>query len=106
MEPTRIAVIVGMGLVTYLIRVAPQVLFVGQRFPEMFDRYLRFLAYALIASIISTSLFLSGPRFDATAAPSRALALGAAILAAAWSRRPALGMLTGTLVALLLSWLR
>lgn len=105
-DPTRIAVIVGMGLVTYLFRVAPQVLFVGRTFSETFDRYLRYLAYALISSLISTSLFLSGSRFEATAAPHRAVALLAAIFVAAWCRRPLVGMLTGALLAVLLAWLR
>ena len=105
-DPTRLAIIIGMGLVTYLIRVAPQVFFVGRRFPDAFDRYLRYLAYALIASIISTSLFLSGPRFEAAAASHRVLALLVAILVAFWSRRPVLGMLAGTLLVLVLPWLR
>jgi len=63
-------------------------------------------AYALIAGIISTSLFLSGPRFEAAAASHRVLALLVAILVAFWSRRPVLGMLAGTLLVLVLPWLR
>ena len=105
-DPARTAIIIGMGLVTYLLRVAPQVFFVGRAFPDAFDRYLRYLAYALIASLISTTLFLSGSRFEAAAAPHRALALLTAIFVAVWSRRPLLGMLTGTLLALLLHWMR
>ncbi len=104
-DKTRLAIIVGMGLLTYLIRVIPQVFLVGRSFPEAFDRYLRYLAYAFITSIISTSLFLSGPRFDTGAAPYRALALVAAIVIALWSRSTVIGMLSGTLVTLGLSWL-
>lgn len=103
MDTTRITIIVGMGLVSYLIRVAPQLFLGGRSFSNAFERYLRYLSYALIASIISTSLFLAGPRFEAAAAPHRALALAAAILVASWSKKPLLGMLTGTLLALALS---
>ena len=105
MDTTRLAIIVGMGLLTYLIRIIPQLFLVGRSFPEAFDRYLRYLAYALITSIISTSLFLSGPRFDAGAAPYRGLALVAAILVALWSRSTVVGMLSGTSLVLILSWL-
>lgn len=96
----RIAIIVGMAIMTYLIRVVPQVFFVGLSFPEGLDRYLRYLAYALIAGIISTSLFLSGSHFEAAVAPQRALALLAAVIVASWSGRSLLGMLVGTLISL------
>jgi branched-subunit amino acid transport protein len=105
MDTTRITIIIGMGLVTYLIRVLPQLFFVGRRFPEAFDRYLRYLAYALIASIVSISLFLAGPRFEAASAPPRALALIVAVLLAAWTKSPLMGMVVGTLVATVLPWL-
>ncbi len=104
MDEKRILIIAGMGLVSYVLRVTPQVLFVGRSFPAAFERYLRYLAYALIASIISTSLFLTGPRFDAAAAPGRGLALLIAILVASWSGRSLLGLLAGTLIALAVAW--
>lgn len=92
-----------MGLVTYLIRVGPQ-LFLGSRsFPDAFECYLRYVAYALIASIISTSLFLTGARFEGAAAPYRGVALIAAILIAHWSGKPLLGMFVGALLALAFS---
>ena len=99
-ETMRIAIIVGMAIMTYLIRVVPQVFFVGLSFPEGLDRYLRYLAYALVAGIVSTSLFLSGSHFEAAAAPPRALALLAAVLVASWSGKSLLGMLVGTLISL------
>ena len=99
-ETMRLAIIAGMALMTYLIRVVPQVFFVGLSFPEGLDRYLRYLAYALIAGIISTSLFLSGSHFEAAVAPQRALALLAAVIVASWSGRSLLGMLVGTLISL------
>ena len=96
----RLAIIVGMAIMTYLIRVVPQVFFVGISCPEGLDRYLRYLAYALIAGIISTSLFLSGSHFEAAVAPQRALALLAAVIVASWSGKALLGMLVGTLISL------
>jgi branched-subunit amino acid transport protein len=105
MDPARIAIIVGMGLVTFLIRVVPQLFFAGRSFPEAFERYLRYLSYALIASIVSTSLFLAGPRFEAAAAPHRAFALAVAVLVASWTGRPLLGMVIGAILAQTLPWL-
>ncbi len=106
MDPTRTAIIVGMGLVSYLIRALPQLFLAGRNFPDAFERYLRYLSYALIASIISTGLFLSGGHFDAADAPHRSLALVAAVLVASWSGKPLLGMLVGPLLAPTLPWLR
>ncbi len=105
MDPARTAIIVGMGLVSYLIRVVPQLFFAGRSFPETFERCLRYLSYALIASIVSTSLFLAGPRFEAAAAPHRALALAGAVLVASWTGKPLLGMLIGAFLAQTLPWL-
>jgi branched-subunit amino acid transport protein len=94
-----------MSLLSYLLRLIPQLLFVGGRFPAAFDLYLRYLAYALVVSIISASLFLSGARFDAGAAPGRALSLVLAISVALGTRSTLAGMLVGTVVAMLLAWI-
>lgn len=102
MDPARTTIIVGMGLVTYLIRAVPQLFFAGRSFPEAFERYLRYLSYALIASIVSTGLFLAGPRFEAAAAPHRAIALVGAVLVASWTGKPLFGMLIGALLAQIL----
>ena len=99
MDPARTVIIVGMGLVSYLIRALPQLFLAGRSFPEAFERYLRYLSYALIASIIATGLFLAGPRFEAAAAPHRTLALAVAILVASWSGKPLFGMLIGAVLA-------
>ena len=104
MDATSVAIIVGMGLVSYALRVAPQALLVGWKFPASVERYLRYLAYALVVSIVSISLFVSAGRFDGAAAPRRALALAVAIIVAALTRSVLAGMLTGTVIALLLSW--
>jgi len=92
-----------MALVTYLIRIIPPFFLVGRSFPESLERYLRYVAFALIASIISTSLFLTESRFEAEAAPGRAIALVAAVLVSFWSSKPLLGMLVGTLAVLALA---
>lgn len=105
MDPTRVAIIAGMSLVTYVLRVVPQLIFLDSKFPAVADRYLRYLAYALVVSIISTSLFLSGGRFDSGAAPGRAIALLIAMAVAIKTRSTLAGMMSGTVVALLLSWL-
>jgi len=100
----RLAIIVGMALVSYALRVVPQLLLTGWSFPPAWDRYLRYLAYALVASIVSTTLFISGGQFDAAPAPRRLIALAIAVAIAMLTRSAVAGMFTGTVVALLLSW--
>jgi branched-subunit amino acid transport protein len=101
----RVEIILIMGLMAFGIRALPQVLFPGQKFPEAWDRYLRYLSYALICSIIAITLFISGGRFEAEAAPQRALALTITVVVARKTQSPLAGMLTGTTVVSLLSWL-
>jgi branched-subunit amino acid transport protein len=93
-----------MALVSYALRVFPQLLLTGWSFPPAWDRYLRYLAYALVASIVSTTLFISGGEFDAAPAPRRMLALAIAVVVAMLTRSAVAGMFTGTAVVLLLSW--
>jgi branched-subunit amino acid transport protein len=101
----RLAIIVGMALVSYALRVVPQLLLTGWSFPPAWDRYLRYLAYALVASIVSTTLFISAGHFDAAPAPRRLIALAIAVAIAMLTRSAVAGMFTGTVIALLLSWL-
>jgi branched-subunit amino acid transport protein len=75
MDGTRLQVILIMGLMAFAVRALPQLFCVGRKFPESWDRFLRYLSYAFICSIISTILFLSGARFQLEAAPYRAAAL-------------------------------
>ena len=105
MDTTRVLTIVGMGLVTYLIRVVPQLYLAGRRFPTAFDRYLRYLAYTLMASVIGTSLFFAGAEFELAAAPARGLALLAAVLAAYWSRSALLGLALGLVLVVVFPWI-
>ncbi|OGP27847.1 MAG: hypothetical protein A2038_14650 [Deltaproteobacteria bacterium GWA2_57_13] len=106
MDATRVLIVVGMGLVTYLSRVAPQLLMPGRSFPAALDRYLRYLSYSLVVSVISVSLFLSRARFETEAAPQRSFALVAAIVVALLTRSSLIGMFAGTALVLALSWVR
>ncbi|HWP33995.1 MAG TPA: AzlD domain-containing protein, partial [Thermodesulfobacteriota bacterium] len=87
MDPGRLALIVAMGVLTYLMRALPQLVLVRRPIPPGLDRYLRYLACALIASVIASTLFFSGPGFDAAAAPRRAAALAVSVALAAASGR-------------------
>src|ERR1041384_7645917 len=47
--PERLTIVAAMALVSYALRVVPQLLLTGWSFPASWDRYLRLLAYALVA---------------------------------------------------------
>jgi branched-subunit amino acid transport protein len=93
-------IILGMALVSYALRVVPQILLTGWSFPAAWDRYLRLLAYALVAGIVSAALYLSAGHFEAAAAPRRTLALAVAVLVTVKTRSAVTGMLVGTVVVL------
>ena len=104
-EITRIEIILTMGLMALAVRALPQVFFVGQKFPEAWDRLLRYLSYAFICSIISVTLFMAGAEFESQAAPFRAIALVVTVVIAHKTKSAVTGMLTGTVLVTLLSWL-
>jgi branched-subunit amino acid transport protein len=106
MEISRIQIILIMGLMAFVIRALPQLFFVGGRFPELLDRYLRYVSYAFICSIVSITLFMSGARFEAQAAPWRGLALALTIFIAHKTQSAVVGMIVGVIVLLALSWMR
>src|SRR5262245_25115592 len=106
MEISRSQIILIMGLMAFAVRALPQVFFVGKKFPEPLDRWLRYISYAFISSIISVTLFLSGASLEAEAVPRRAIALGLAVLVAHKTKSAAGGMICGVLLLLILSWLR
>ena len=103
MEITRIEIILILGLSAFALRALPQFFFIGGNFPERWDRLLRYLSYAFLCSIISTTLFMKGAHFEADAAPQRSAALLVAIVIARWTRSAVTGMLTGTVLILVLS---
>ena len=106
MDATRLEIILIMGVMAFAVRALPQVFFVGQKFPQSWDRFLRYLSYAFICSIISTTLFMSGSRFEPKAAPYRALALAVTIIVAHRTKSAVKGMLLGALLVSILSWFR
>lgn len=105
MEPTRIVIILIMGLMAFAVRAGPQLFSVGRKFPEAWDRLLRYLSYAFICSIVAVSLFLTGAKFDSQAAPYRGAALAVTIIIAHKTKSAVTGMLVGTVLLLLFSWI-
>jgi branched-subunit amino acid transport protein len=106
MDATRFEIILIMGLMAFGVRILPQVLFVGRKFPDAWERFLRYLSYALICSIIAVTLFISKSHFETHAAPRRGLALAVAIVVAHFTKSAVTGMLSGAILVSLLSWFR
>ncbi|MGH7796902.1 MAG: AzlD domain-containing protein [Candidatus Binatia bacterium] len=106
MEITRLQIIFVMGLSALAMRAVPQLFFVGQTFPEAWDRWLHYLSYGFICSIISVTLFMSGGRLETAAAPRRTVALALTIFIAHKTKSAVTGMIAGALLVIILSWLR
>jgi branched-subunit amino acid transport protein len=104
-EITRFQIILIMGLMALAMRALPQLFFAGQKFPEASDRWLRYMSYGLICSIISVTLFLSGARLETSAAPRRALALAVTVVIARRTGSAVTGMIVGAVLVLILSWI-
>jgi len=106
-EITRSQIILMMGLMAFAMRALPQLFFAGEKFPEAWDRWLRYvLSYGLICSIISVTLFMSGARLETAATPRRALALIVAVIIAHRTKSAVTGMIIGALLVLVLAWLQ
>ena len=106
MDLTRSEIILVLGLTALAFRAVPQLYFVGQKFPEAWDRLLRYLSYALLCGIISTTLFMKGGGFELGIAPYRAAALISAIVIARWTRSALAGLIVGTIVVSVFSWIK
>ncbi|HVO93447.1 MAG TPA: AzlD domain-containing protein [Terriglobales bacterium] len=106
MELSRVQIILILGLVALGFRAVPLLFNAGKKFPETLDRLLRYLSYALLCSIISTTLFMKGARFEADAAPYRALALIVAVVITRLTKSAVTGMLVGMALVLALGWMR
>ncbi len=102
---TRFSIIFLMGLMAFALRALPQLCFAGRRFPEAWDRWLRYVSYSVICSIIAVTLFMSGARFESAAAPRRALALAVAVAVARRSQSAVSGMIAGALLLSALTWI-
>ena len=105
MEITRLQIIFIIGLMAFAVRALPQLFFVGEKFPEGWDRWLRYLSYGFICSIISVTLFMAGGRIEAAAAPRRAVALAVAILIAYKTKSAVTGMIAGAGLVMILAWM-
>lgn len=103
MEITRVQIILIMGLMALAVRAVPQLFFVGQTFPEAWDRWLRYISYGFICSIISMTLFMSAGHLEVAAAPRRAIALALTIYIAHKTKSAVTGMLAGAALVLILS---
>jgi branched-subunit amino acid transport protein len=104
MDLTRSEIILVLGITALAFRAVPQPFFVGEKFPETWDRLLRYLSYALLCGIISTTLFMQGASFESNMAPYRATALIVAVIVARKTKSAVTGMLIGTIVVSVLSW--
>jgi len=103
---SRIELIFILGLSALLLRALPQLFLVGKNFPDTWDRLLRYLSYALLCGLISITLFMSGARFETQAAPYRGVALALTIAIAYKTKSAVTGMLAGTVLVLVFSWMR
>jgi len=103
---SRIELILILGLSALVLRALPQLFLVGKSFPEIWDRLLRYLSYALLCGLISITLFMSGARFELQAAPYRGIALAVTIAIAYKTKSAVTGMLVGTALVLVFSWMR
>jgi branched-subunit amino acid transport protein len=103
MDMRRLGIILIMGLMAFAVRALPQISY-GRKFPPAWDRFLRYLSYAFISSIIATALFLAAGRFQSHAAPYRAAALIATIIVAQRTKSALAGMLSGAALIGALSW--
>jgi branched-subunit amino acid transport protein len=104
MELTRSEIILVLGITALAFRAVPQLFFIGQTFPETWDRLLRYLSYGLLCGIISTTLFMQGASLESDVAPHRAAALIVAVIVARKTKSAVTGMLIGTIVVSVLSW--
>lgn len=103
MEISRLQIIFVIGLMAFAVRAAPQLFFVGRNFPESLDRWLRYLSYALICSIISVTLFMSKGQIESAAALPRVMALAIAVIVARTTKSAVTGMITGALFVFVVS---
>jgi branched-subunit amino acid transport protein len=106
MELTHVEIIVILGLIALAFRAVPQFYFTGEKFPETWDRLLRYLSYALLCGIIATTLFMKGGTFESDIAPYRATALIATMIIARWTRSPVGGLIVGTILVSVFSWIK
>jgi branched-subunit amino acid transport protein len=101
---TRVQIILITGLLAFALRALPQLFLAGQRFPEAWDRWLRYVSYGLICSVISVTLFMSAARIETSGVPRRALALALTVYIAHRTQSAVTGMVAGAMLTLVFSW--
>jgi len=97
----HVAIILGMGLGTYVLRVFPLLLAHRLPLPPRIIRWFQFLSYSIISSFIWFG-FVKGASSLGTVG-FRGIALGLTVLAAARTKNALVGMGVGVAVVLVLS---
>lgn len=97
----QVAIILGMGLVTYLLRVLPLLLAHRVRFPPRMIRWFQFLSFSVISSFVWFG-FVKGATSPGVMG-HRTIALGLTILVAVRAKNAVVGMAAGVVAALILS---
>lgn len=95
----QVVIILGMGAVTYLLRIFPFLL--APRFHPRILRWFQFLSYAIIASFVWYGLAKGAP--PPVTFGFRGVALGLTVLVALRSRSAVMGMAAGIAAVLILS---
>ena len=98
-------IIIGMGVITYAIRVSLFLLPEGAQLPERLLRALRYVPAAVLSAIIAPELLMPGGVFDLSLGNERLLAGLAAILVAWRTRNVLLTVIVGMGTLWLLQWL-
>jgi branched-subunit amino acid transport protein len=97
-------IIVGVALVTFLLRASFIVFANPQRFPHAFRQALAFVPPAVLAAIVAPGLLMPAGAFDATLANPRWIAGLVAIAVAARMRHPLAPIAAGLPLLWLLQW--
>ena len=96
--------IVGVGIVTFLLRASFIAFADPHRFPHFFRRALAFVPPAVLAAIVAPGLLLAGGTFDPSPANPRLAAGLVAIAVAARTRSVLASIVSGMAVLWLLQW--
>jgi branched-subunit amino acid transport protein len=97
-------IIVGVALVTFLLRASFIVFANPHRFPHAFRQALTFVPPAVLAAIVAPGLLMPAGDFDATLANPRWIAGLAAIALATRVRHPLAPVAVGLALLWLLQW--
>ena len=97
-------IIVGVALVTFLLRASFIVFADPQRFPHAFRQALTFVPPAVLAAIVAPGLLMPAGVFDATLSNPRWIAGLVAIAVAARVRHPLAPIAAGLPLLWLLQW--